>query len=409
MMRVLPRDPAPGRQPGLQALVLLALLWIPLACASPPSATPERDGDIPRTQTLPGVAAAPFPYASPEEVGLSQANLHGIADQVYQWVAQGEVVGAEVLIVKDRRIVLHEALGWSDRDRGIPLRRNSIYRIRSMTKPFVGTAVLMLNEEGRVVLDAPVARYLASFDNDRSRTITIRQLLMHRTGFEEAGVPPGYLDQPTLRDAVDLLGAQGPSNRPGMGYLYSSLNTAILGALVATLTGAPLEEFLTARILAPLGLQDSHAHYEPGVAWAPRMNATYRKTEEGWVKYWDNTMSEDAPFFQPGGGMRSTTFDCARFLALWMDRGAYNGVRLLSASTVDDALWDVFGTRYGLHWQIFRPSIEEAGLPAFGHAGSDGTVALAMPDTDVLALYFTQSRGTSTPSLFVTMVLNLLG
>ena len=90
------------------------------------------------------------------------------------------------MVVKDDRIVLHEAVGWDDRERRIPLNRNSYYRIRSMTKPVVGTAVLMLVEDGKVGLDDLASQYLPSFDNERSGDITVRQLLRHQAGYAAA-------------------------------------------------------------------------------------------------------------------------------------------------------------------------------------------------------------------------------
>lgn len=171
--------------PGGEILALCLLVLILAAgCYSLPSA--------PHTDTIPGLPESPFPYAHAKDVGLSSSDVEGLGDQIHRWVKEGRIVGAEVMLVKNRRIVLHEATGWSDRERQIPLERNSIYRIRSMTKPIVGTAVLVLIEEGRLNLDDPVARYLPSFDNERSGEITIRQLLTHRGGFIQDVYPPQY-------------------------------------------------------------------------------------------------------------------------------------------------------------------------------------------------------------------------
>jgi CubicO group peptidase (beta-lactamase class C family) len=139
----------------------LSLLALSLACDNPASLS-ERCGLTP----LPG---SPFQYACPEDVGLHTSDLAALEDEIRSWVENGAIVGAEFMLVKDRRIVAHSAVGWSDMERGTPLERNSIYRIRSMTKPFTGTAILMLIEEGELALDDRVSGYLPSFDNDRSR------------------------------------------------------------------------------------------------------------------------------------------------------------------------------------------------------------------------------------------------
>jgi CubicO group peptidase (beta-lactamase class C family) len=353
---------------------------------------------VPRAKTFP--AAPPFSYTRPEEVGLSSSEMESLADRVHNWAKQDKIVGGELMVFKNRKIVLHEASGWSDRQRRIPLQRNSIYRIRSMTKPFLGTAVLMLAEQGRLSLDDTVATYIPSFDNDRSREITIRQLLTHTAGYVQGGFPPGYWNAPTLREAVDKIGQMGPHHPTGESFRYSDLSTATLGAVVAEITGGPVERFLETRIFRPLGLSDTHTFFAPDVPWAARMNSTYRRGWITWKKYWDNTKKQQTPFFRASGGIYTTVFDYARFLTVWMDHGKFDGERILSQASVVEALKPGRLSKYGYHWSIFDDSISEGELPVFGHGGSDGTLAIAYPKLDMLILYFTQSRGTSTTSEF---------
>ena len=353
------------------------------------------------------ITGAPFPYAIPEAVGVQSADVESLARDVRGWVEGDHIVGGELLIVKDRHIIFHEAWGWSDRELEIPLERNSIYRIRSMTKPFVGTAVLMLVEKGRLSLDDRVADILPSFDNERSGAITVRQLLAHNTGHRQGAYPPGYWETGNLRDAVDLIGEMGAPNAPGSGYRYSDLNSATLGAIVVELTGMRVEEYLADHIFAPLELEDTHTFFEPGVSWASRMNSTYSRREEGWGKYWDNTMPQQTPFFRASGGIYTTVFDYAKWLTVFMDRGAYDGGRLLSEETVVEALSASESERYGYHWEVYRAAGAGDDLPAFGHSGSDGTMAMAIPRHDVMVLYFTQSRGQQTIMLYENKVLML--
>lgn len=150
------------------------------------------------------IEPAPFPCSTPEDEGLDPFVIEAFMNDVAWWGEQGRIVGAELLIIKNRRIVWHQAVGWSDRERQIPLERNSIYRIRSMTKPFTGTAILMLAEEGRLDLDDRVVRYLSSFYSERSDAITIRELMTFGAGFEQTRFPDGYWESPDLRSAVDL-------------------------------------------------------------------------------------------------------------------------------------------------------------------------------------------------------------
>ena len=330
-------------------------------------------------------------------MGLDVEVLQAFTDDLHEWVERGRLRGAELLVVKDRRIAWHAAVGWSDREREIPLVRNSVYRIRSMTKPFVGTTVLMLAEDGVLDLDDRVAEYLPSFDNERSGAITIRQLLSHGTGFEQTGFSSEYWASRNLREAIRLVGEEGPPNPPGERYRYSDHNSATLGAIVAELTGAPVEDFVRARILQPLGLLDTRTHFAPDSAWAMRMNSTYRVENGDLVRYWDNTLQQQTPWFRASGGIYTTVFDYARWLEVWMDGGARDGLRLLSSDMVSEALEPGYTEGYGLHWELFGGSSQEGEVHAFGHGGSDGTFAIAYPSEDAMILFFTQSRGASRP------------
>ena len=344
-----------------------------------------------RDECLP---SSPFPCSTAEDEGLDPFVIEAFMNDVAWWVEQGRIVGGELLLIVNGRVAWHQAVGWSDRDRRVPLERNSIYRMRSMTKPFTGAAILILAEEGRLDLDDPASKYLSSFDNERSGAITIRELLTHGTGFEQTRFPDGYWARPDLRSAVDLVGEMGPPNPPGESYRYSDHNSATLGAIVAEVTGAPVEEFIQARLLDPLGLRDTHAYFSPDSAWAPRMNSTYGTRTDGPLeRYWDPTMPQQTPWFRASGGLYSTVFDYARWLSVWMNLGEYEGGRLLEEATVREALAQGYSPGYGMHWERFDGPEEGTALPAFGHSGSDGTFAMAFPPVDAMVLYFTQSRG----------------
>jgi CubicO group peptidase (beta-lactamase class C family) len=357
--------------------------------------------EVPRTATLPGVADAPYPYASPAEVGLDDARLSALVDLAAGWVADDRIVGAEMLIVKDRKIVLHETVGWSDREAGVPLERNSIYRLRSMTKPFTGTAALMLVDGGLLDLNAPVGTHLPSWNNGKSGAITIHQLLSHTSGFTQGGWPVPAQSFSDLRTIVDLIGTAGPQHPPGEQFIYSDADSFALGSLVTELSGIPVEDFIQTRILTPLELEDTYLGYQAGAGPRERWNPTYARDEDGpWEKYWEPGDALTFSYFRASGGMFSTAFDYATWLDVWMDGTRLptppliGANRLLRQSTVDRALtWsggDELGG-YGYHWEL----ASEDPL-VFGHGGSDGTMAYAVPSENLMILFFTQSRGTTT-------------
>jgi CubicO group peptidase (beta-lactamase class C family) len=337
-----------------------------------------------------------FKKATPEAVGLNVEEVNKFADTVKGLVSENKIVGGEILLIKNRKIVLHKTYGMSDKERKIPLSKNSIYRIRSMTKPFIGTLILMLEEQGRLKLDDLVSKYLPAYKNDKSGEITIRHLITHTSGFKQDAFPQGYWESGNLRKAIDLVGQQGPPMPVGEKYIYSDKNSAAMGAIIAEITGKPVEKYIQTKILDPLGMKDTFMHFSPDYSWASRMNSTYRLRGKSIFKYWDNTRKQTVPFFRASGGIHTTVLDYARFLSVWMDLGKFENSRLLKEENIKRALQQTEGSEYGFHWEVFGIQEESGGLPPFGHGGSDGTFAIAVPDKDIMILYFTQTRGTPT-------------
>jgi CubicO group peptidase (beta-lactamase class C family) len=402
--------PSAVRKSGL-GFASPAVILLLAACTS---ADDEGRPGFPRTPRTP-IAGAPYPYASPDEVGLSDDRIWWFKERLYSRVGARRGVGAEILVVMERRIVLHQAMGWADRERVIPLERNAIFRIGSMTKPLIGTALLMLVEEGRVGLDDRGADHLPSFDNARSGRITIRQLLTHRSGFVQAGVD-GFRDQPTLREAVALTGEIGPEFPPGDRFIYSNLNSATLGALVEEVAGEPVEGFMETRILNPLGLDDTHARFSPDLPWAARVPSSYQQWGgRRWERFWSNTTTNPDRWFSPSGDLFSTAFDYARFLSAWLESDGPEGSRLLSAATVEEALADPMAIDtaqareryYGFHWEVYAPPSRSRELPVFGHRGAIGTVGLAFPEENVMVLYLTQSKENEVVDEVIEMALEV--
>lgn len=373
---------------GLLAVTLLTVL--PLRA---------QDAEVPRTHTHPGIESPAFPYAQPEKVGLTSEKLDRLGDEVAEWVADGEIVGAEVMVVKDRQIVLHEAIGWNSREADQPLERNSIFRLLAMTKPFTGTAAMMLIDEGALELDAPVSRWLPSWNNERSGAITVHHLLTHTGGFEQYGTPRPIQSYRSLRAAVDDAGEQGPQHRPGEVHRYSDVHSYALGALVADVAGIPIEQFIRERILDPLGLDDTYTRFAPDSVWADRVNARYQFIDGTWKTVWTPDQQQADPFFRASGGLFSTVSDYARWLDAWMvwanrasvsradsdwprpDEGTIP--QLLSEEMIRLALSPPL-----FHWKT--GSVEPL---VFGHGGVDGTHGMAIPSLGVSVIYLTQSQG----------------
>lgn len=348
-----------------------------------------------------------FRYGSPEQVGASAPGLAGLSVQLADWVREGAIVGGEILVIKGDRILLHDVVGWSDRDAGVPLRINSIYHMASMSKPFIGTATLMLVDGGLIELDQPVAELLPSFDRAATRSITIRQLLTHTAGWANEGPFPSdqVNSHPDLLTLVDSLAAMGPPYPPGRQYRYGDAHSWILGAIVESVSGLPSDRFIEERIVRPLGLTDTRMGFRREPGWMDRVNPRYRDGGDGWVIYWDPDEATSGAFFRPAGGAFMTALDYAAWLRHWMGLVAgddSDAANLLTSSLAREAVSaGPLHPGYGLHWYVYG----DAPL-VFGHGGSDGTRAWAVPSEDLIVVYLTQSRGHRTLGEFGRLALD---
>jgi len=368
-------------------------------------------------------SGSPFPAAAPESVGLSSAKLREAMDSVRSWSERERIMGGSLLVIRNGTMVFHEAAGWADKERGLPLRTDHVVSMRSMTKPLVGTAVMMLIEDGRLRLEDRVSRYLPSFDNGRSRDITIFQLLTHTSGItgeiynDQNGTGTPYR---SLREAVDSVGVRGPTLPPGTQYSYSAPGTSTLGAIITEVSGMPAEEFIRRRLLTPLGMTDSRLDLPLDDPLRPRVASTYRRENGRWARYWDNTQPLAVPFFRASGGLWSTSLDYARFIMMMLQRGRFEGQQILAQASVELALRPhaayVYTAEqqrgrdrfYGLHWTVYtdryRPVDPPFAAGIFEHAGSDGTLAWADPSRGLILIYITQSRGQDTRNDLLRLV-----
>lgn len=363
---------------------------------------------------LPGASAdeaavADFAPASPASQGVDESALLELTGAVEEFIADGSIVGAELLVVKNRRTILHRVFGAADRDDEIPMTRNTIFNIRSMTKPITGTAALMLADDGLLGLDDLAADYIDSFDHGASRRITVDHLLTHRSGLPMS-VITSFDQLDSLLGLARLCGEAELRFDPGAQFHYSDAGSDTLGAIVELAAEEPLHEFHAMRILGPLGLRDTRMLVEKGDPITARFSSAYFGGADAWTRYWRRGGDALYPCALGSQSAFSTTHDYARFLAFWMDGGQVDGEALLSPEAVERALSPLSPMTYpsGFHdvevwygrmWTLWlTPGDEpvEQRMLAFGHGGSDGTWAWAFPRHDLIVCYFTQSRGQAT-------------
>jgi len=291
----------------LLSIIVLALLLA--SCGQPaasPTATPTLAPAPP--ERLAGQATA-FTYASPASQAISPQALQELAEIVSGYVQDDKVVGAELLVLKNRRIVLHQAFGWQDRDEKLAMPINTLYNIRSMTKPVIGTAIQMLIDEGKLALNDAVAKYLPSFDNDKARAITVAHLLTHRSGLPLTMIATSFGEYDSLRKLADGAGQRGPEFQPGSAFQYSDAGFEVLGALVEVISGLPLQQFVQERILDPLRMADTVTLVQADDPRTARIASLYFGAQGTWSRIWSPGKEPIYPFAMGSQSLYSTPLD----------------------------------------------------------------------------------------------------
>ena len=357
--------------------------------------------------------------ATPAEAGMSAGVLAAGVALYEQAIERGDLVGAVLLVAKDGKVVLHEALGWRDRARDIPMEPNTLFRMASNTKPVVATGVAMLVEDGKVAYGDLVREHMRSWDNYRAGFISIGHLLSHASGLR---IPTLFLqpymqptaehpDAPTLQLEAARFGHVGAEVTPGTSYSYNNPGFNTLGALTEIASGMPLDEYFDQELYTPLGMHDSYHHEvdEKMDGKLDRMSVVYyeRDSEGGWTPGWTPGDPPQVPFVRASGGMISTADDYVIFCQMFLNGGQYGGRRFLSEESV--ALMtspkirtnpgsDGPASHYAYGW-----SVSENGV--FSHGGSDGTNAFVDPSQQLIVLVFTQTpRGVNPVRLFLEIV-----
>jgi CubicO group peptidase (beta-lactamase class C family) len=391
--------------------------------------------------TLP--ADAPVP---PESVGLSAERLQRLRTAMQRYVDEGRVAGLVAYVARNGRVVLDEAFGKADIEKGAPMRKDTIFRIASQTKAFTSVAAMMLVEEGRLGLADPVSRYIPAFKKTTvavpppagavpgtpvsavpaRREITIRDLLTHTAGisygdgpaadqWKAAGIQGWYLadrNEP-VSAVVERMAALPMDAQPGEKYVYG-YNTDILGVVVERISGLSLAEFFQKRITGPLGLVDTLFFLPPekrerlATVYAAKADGTIERAtdrdERAPIPKTGQGQYVDGPrvAFSGGAGLLSTTRDYGRFLQMLLNGGEIDGVRLLGPKTVDlmtvnhvGTLFNEGRTGFGLGFEVAE-DLGKAGrygsVGDFGWGGAYYTNYWADPHEKLVALVFTQLR-----------------
>jgi CubicO group peptidase (beta-lactamase class C family) len=299
--------------------------------------------------------AQPLPISTPQAEGFSTDRLARLHQTFNQLTQQGKRAGAITLIVRNGKIADWQTYGYRDRDGHLPMEKDTICRIWSMTKTISSVAAMMLIEEGKLKLDDRVDTYLPEFKNVKvfrggtaddpdlvkpSRPMTIKHLLTHTTGLRYAGGDDAVAEL-YKRAKVFEVGslkefstktAQLPLDfNPGDKYEYG-VSIDVLGYVVEVASDMPFDRFVKTRILDPLKMQDTF--FVVPSDKRSRVAKTYT-TKDGKLVEKEREKFEDTAVPFGGMGLYSTIGDYARFAQMLLNGGQLDGTRLLSRKTVE--------------------------------------------------------------------------
>jgi CubicO group peptidase (beta-lactamase class C family) len=390
-----------------------------------------------------GLFAAPPIVTDPGKAGLDTERLARIPVRMKAFADQGTIAGSVTLVARHGVVAALDAAGYTDLDRKSAMKTDAIFQIHSMTKPVVAIAAMTLVEEGRLSLNDPVEKYLPEFrgmwmieshDGDKTRTlkkpsrlITVRDLLTHTSGMS-LNPPPGIGElhgalHKTLAEAVLVISQQPLEFEPGTKWQYSNTGIAALARILEVLSGMPFEKLLEVRIFQPLGMKDTYI-YPPADKYN-RIPTAYILQNGKTIKYTADPLGEgvmkyrqNARYPLPEGGIYSTASDLYVLYQMMLNRGQYNGVRILSPASVDTMTQVHTGTLptngpgmgYGLAWAVVRDpagTLPLTSIGTYGHGGRYGTYCFIDPKKDIIGVFMIQREGGSDErNAFVEMAMS---
>jgi len=372
---------------------------------------------------------------------IDYQRLSRIDSLINNYVTNNWIKGAVTLILKDNQLVQYKGYGYANAETRKPMAADAIFRIMSQTKAITSIGIMILYEQGKLLLDQPVGDFIAEFRNQvvidkfnaadttyttvpAKRNITIRDLLTHTSGIDYAdigtknmkaiyaksGIPSGlgYFDADLLTQ-MKKLGKLPLAFQPGERFQYG-LNTDLLGCLIEIISGQSLDEFFRKNIFEPLGMTDSY--FNVPAAKADRLAAVYTEDSLHHIIPWSHdfrNIDPDYPkmtkhYFSGGAGLSATAFDYAIFLQMLLNGGLYNGKRILSPRSVEMITSNQLDFRYngtndfGLGFDIVSDKGANLGPKnkgSFSWGGYYGTTYWADPKAKLVCLIMTQQTPNS--------------
>lgn len=378
--------------------------------------------------------------ADPASVGMSAERLARIDQEMETYIADNQLPGTVTLVARHGKIVHFSAHGYRDIESKSVMKTDAIFRIASQTKATVSVGIMILQEEGKLLLDDPLSKYLPEFaqtfvavDNPNGgydivpakRQITLRHLLTHASGYDyggglasekwqEAGIQGWYFADRAepIRETVRRMAALPAQSHPGEKWVYG-YNTDILGAVIEVVSGQDLATFLQQKLFDPIGMVDTHFYLPPekinrlATVYSKRNNTGLtRSPTPGHMDGQGLYVNGPRQSYSGGAGLLSTAHDYAAFLQMLANNGVYNGHRIISRKTVELMTvshfpagtpigWNPDGIGFGLGFSVVL-DIGTRGIPAsvgqYGWGGAYHSKYWIDPQEGLVFAYFTQLR-----------------
>jgi CubicO group peptidase (beta-lactamase class C family) len=375
-----------------------------------------------------------FQQADPEELGFNSDRLQRLSMLLQEYSDQQRISGAVAMVLREGQIAFFDAAGYRDVESGDPMTHNAIFRIASQTKAIVSVGIMMLQEQGELLISDPLGRYLPEYMETTvaeplpdggykivpaDRPITIRDLLMHTSGidygfgtasdrWQEADLQGWYFahrDEP-VRETVRRMATLPMQAHPGERYVYG-YSTDILGALIEVVSGTSLDRFLKQHIFDPLGMTDTHFYLPDDKT--DRLAVVYSATSDRGIDRAPDPggnigqghyVNGPKVSFSGGAGLLSTAEDYAIFLQMLLNGGEFSGERILSPTSVElmtvnhlDGVDFRAGAGFGLGFEVVS-DIGIRGVPGaagdFGWGGAYHSTYWVSPQDEMVVVFFTQ-------------------
>ena len=335
-----------------------------------------------------------------------------LTNKLQDFVKQRQIAGAVALVARDGRVVYEEAVGSQDFEAGKPMRTDTIFDMRSMTKAVTGVAIMCLVEDGKLKLGDPIASVLPEFGGLKvaepdgqlrspRRPATLLDLLTHTSGMSVDRPPQienitRVLDRP-LKEVVEIIAREPLKADPGAPWNYSSMGYAVLGRAVEVRSGKPYQDFVAERILRPLDMKDSF-FFPPRDDW-PRIAAMYIMENGTLRRDSIDIYRQGAKYPAPEFGLFSTVRDMDRFFQTMLNGGKLGRRRVLAQGSVESMLeprvpTSMEGVAQGLAWFVCTDPQKQSALRiskgSFGVAGASGTFGWVDPAEKLVRLFLIQ-------------------